>query len=197
VVHSVDNGREAVACLAEGARPDLVFMDIHMPVMDGYQATREIRRREQRQQLSRVPIIALSASVTMEEQSVCRDAGMDGFLGKPLALDQLQQLLRRWLPVAGQPAARAQTPASAPAAGYAVDAAGQVATIAHDLLTELAQHKYDAVGRFADLRAALGEAEGAAEVAAAERCVETFDFEGARELLRKTAIAQGWIGEML
>ena len=70
------NGKEGVEATLEH-KPDVVFMDLQMPVMDGYEAAREIRKH------SDVPIIAMSAHVLEEEQNKCIEAGMNGFIPKP------------------------------------------------------------------------------------------------------------------
>lgn len=67
---------------------DLVLMDCHMPVMDGYQATREIRALPTA--VADIPIVALSASVMPEDQEKCRLAGMNDFLSKPLRQKDLE-----------------------------------------------------------------------------------------------------------
>lgn len=97
-VVTVTNGRAAVeACLA--GEWDLVLMDCQMPVMDGYDATREIRRREQGR---RTPISALTASTLPEDKERCFAAGMDDHLGKPVDPEQLAALLTRWLGPSGK-----------------------------------------------------------------------------------------------
>jgi signal transduction histidine kinase/CheY-like chemotaxis protein len=74
---------------------DLVLMDCHMPVMDGIEATRRIRAREQQGQ--RTTIVALSADVMGEQRKACDEAGMDGYLSKPIRLQELQRQLPRFL----------------------------------------------------------------------------------------------------
>ena len=76
---------------------DLVLMDCQMPVMDGYQATREIRQREVQQRLRRMPILALTANAFDEDEARARQAGMDGQLAKPYTRAQLRELLANWL----------------------------------------------------------------------------------------------------
>ncbi|WP_428262916.1 AAA family ATPase [Haliangium sp.] len=71
---------------------DAVLMDVHMPVMDGYAATREIRRRE-RADGRHVPIIALTASATTESVEACEASGMDHYLSKPLRIDAVRTVL--------------------------------------------------------------------------------------------------------
>jgi signal transduction histidine kinase/FixJ family two-component response regulator len=85
------DGKEAVEAAFDEPRPDLILMDCRMPVMDGAAATREIRAIERTSGLTRVPIIALTASPTDEEKHECFAAGMTGFLSKPFTLEQLSQ----------------------------------------------------------------------------------------------------------
>ncbi len=89
------NGREAIARLSEDDY-DLVLMDCHMPEMDGFDAAREIRRREQGG--AAIPIIALTANVQKGIEAQCRAAGMNDYLSKPFRQHQLLALLKRWIP---------------------------------------------------------------------------------------------------
>ena len=90
------NGREALEVLS-GRPVDLVLMDCLMPVMDGYETTQEIRRREAEQGMPRVPIIALTANAFDEDAARSRAVGMDGHLAKPYSRSQLRDMLRAWL----------------------------------------------------------------------------------------------------
>ena len=90
------NGLEALALFAEG-RFDMVFMDCLMPEMDGYDATKEIRRREGAG--PRTPIIAMTASVLDEERRQCEECGMDDFVPKPWRPEQLRETVLRWYPL--------------------------------------------------------------------------------------------------
>jgi PAS domain S-box-containing protein len=96
------NGREAVA-LAAQLPYDAIFMDCHMPEMDGLAATAEIRRQEVagRSRATpgphRVPIIALTANAMQGDRDICLAAGMDDYLAKPIQQVELRRVLERWL----------------------------------------------------------------------------------------------------
>jgi signal transduction histidine kinase/ActR/RegA family two-component response regulator len=91
----VDNGLEAVAAMESGLY-DLVLMDCRMPVMDGYEACRAIRSRETGSR--HTPIIAMTASAIQGDRELCLAVGMDDYLAKPVRLQELSAMLRRWLP---------------------------------------------------------------------------------------------------
>jgi len=96
-VESVENGQEAVAAIMRGMRPDLVLMDVQMPVMDGLKATQRIRQWEAETQQPHLPIIALTAGVFEEDRQHSIDCGMDGFLAKPLGMNDLASILAKWI----------------------------------------------------------------------------------------------------
>ncbi len=94
---SVDNGQEAVHAFQ--SKPyDLIFMDVQMPVMDGLEATRKIRSMEGSSGLSAVPIVAMTANVMLGDREVCLNAGMNDYIPKPVAAQDLAECLERWLP---------------------------------------------------------------------------------------------------
>jgi signal transduction histidine kinase/ligand-binding sensor domain-containing protein/DNA-binding response OmpR family regulator len=95
----VNNGAEAVAAWETG-RFKIILMDCQMPVMDGYEAARQIRLREGG--TSRVPIIALTADAMKGAEQQCLDAGMDDYLTKPLDRDQLADTIAKHLGFAGR-----------------------------------------------------------------------------------------------
>ncbi len=95
-VDVADNGKIAIELLSQHLY-DLVFMDCHMPVMDGYEATRQIRNKEKEQALH-IPIIALTASSLEEGYDKCEEYGMDDYLTKPYKLEHLEAMLVKWLP---------------------------------------------------------------------------------------------------
>lgn len=89
-----NNGQEAVE-LFEKSSFDLIFMDCQMPVLDGYGATRQIRNIEKAKMLEPIGIIALTAGTGDDEQEKCRESGMDAYLTKPFALQDLKSAISR------------------------------------------------------------------------------------------------------
>jgi CheY-like chemotaxis protein len=109
-VQVAQDGLQALAALRE--QPDgfdLVFMDMHMPQMDGLQATRAMREDGRWQDL---PIVAITANVTPEDRQACLDAGMDDFIGKPFELDQVVEVARRLCGGATRPTPGGGSPAA-------------------------------------------------------------------------------------
>ncbi|MDR1728757.1 MAG: response regulator [Acidobacteriota bacterium] len=103
VIDSVENGDEAVrAYRADPDKYDMIFMDVQMPRMDGYEATRRIRRfeaqlRDDGGAVREVPIVAMTANVFKEDIEKCLVAGMNAHLGKPLDFGEVQDILRAYL----------------------------------------------------------------------------------------------------
>jgi signal transduction histidine kinase/integral membrane sensor domain MASE1 len=91
------NGALAVQRITSGHRPKLILMDLQMPELDGYDATREIRAFELQQGLNPIPIIALTAAAFPEERARCFEAGMNGFLSKPVSLNELMEEIGKHL----------------------------------------------------------------------------------------------------
>ncbi|MEH7082274.1 CHASE3 domain-containing protein [Neobacillus drentensis] len=94
VVQVAENGKRAIEILQEQADFDLVFMDIMMPVMGGYEAMKAIRYDLEMESL---PIIALTAKAMKGERDKCMEAGASDYIMKPLNIDQLFSLMRVWL----------------------------------------------------------------------------------------------------
>ena len=117
-VRIVTDGAAAVeACAAE--RFDVVLMDLQMPGMDGYEATRAIRRREREEGAPRTPIVALTARASRGNEELCIAAGFDGYLAKPYRSRELGEAIAAVAPAAEPdraPEASAAEPGRAPEA---------------------------------------------------------------------------------
>jgi signal transduction histidine kinase/ActR/RegA family two-component response regulator len=92
-----NNGQEAVNRLCLEHNFNLVLMDCQMPVMDGYVAAGEIRKREQQNALPHLTVIAMTANAMEGDREKCIEAGMDDYLAKPVKLNELQVILAKWI----------------------------------------------------------------------------------------------------
>jgi len=101
---AVWNGQEALEYLSQPPSsthllPQIILMDCMMPKMDGYQATRAIRTSADfSNKIKAMPIIALTAAAIDGDRKRCKEAGMDDYLAKPIALDSLERMLVKWSP---------------------------------------------------------------------------------------------------
>ena len=98
-VDSVEDGADAVMRMeqADAGRYDLIFMDIQMPRMDGYMATREIRTLTDSRKAN-IPIIAMTANAFEEDKQKALAAGMNGHMSKPIEADKIEAMLERIFP---------------------------------------------------------------------------------------------------
>ncbi len=96
-VSCAENGEQAIALACAAEPPDLILMDVQMPVLDGIEATRRIREYEKTTRRRPLPIVALTAGAYAEDREHCLAAGMDDFLTKPLKLADLAAMLRAQL----------------------------------------------------------------------------------------------------
>src|SRR5205814_1058301 len=115
-----ENGREAVAASAGGASFDVVLMDVQMPVMNGLEATAHIRAGE-RAGAPRLPIVAMTAHAMRGDRERCLEAGMDGYLVKPIQADELIVALESFAQLLGEP--HAETTRGEPAGSGPMTAA--------------------------------------------------------------------------
>ena len=135
-VDIVEDGAQAVTAALSGNYA-AVLMDCHMPVMDGFDATRAIRARNGHS--ARIPIIAMTAGALNEDRERCFAAGMDDYISKPVDLATLGTVLARWVPTVEDTttaggAAGSALPAAPPAAGAALPAAGAALSAAGSTL---------------------------------------------------------------
>lgn len=97
--HIFNNGAQVLSAYEKnGDDVDLILMDCEMPIMDGYDATREIRKRQQQFNRPDLPIIALTANIGVEFEQFARSAGMDDLITKPVRKQTLKNLFTTWLP---------------------------------------------------------------------------------------------------
>jgi len=108
-VKAVWNGMECLDYLLkpdqQRPKPDIILMDCQMPIMDGYEATRQIREDETyiNNNFKDVPIIALTASAILGDREKCKAAGMDDYITKPVTKYDLERVLVKWLPLSNPP----------------------------------------------------------------------------------------------
>lgn len=92
-VVEAESADDAMALLTNGLRPCLVFMDIRMPTGDGFSATRRIRQWEASLALAPMPVVALTADGLDETRRLATEAGMTGYVTKPVSLSQIQAVM--------------------------------------------------------------------------------------------------------
>lgn len=95
-VEEATDGEEVLEKLAAGTF-DLVLMDVQMPKLDGLEASRIIRDPESKVLQHDIPIIALTAHAMKGDEEMCLNSGMNGYIAKPVRLEQLKDILSRWL----------------------------------------------------------------------------------------------------
>ena len=97
LVDIVENGRLAIEAM-QRKRYALVLMDVQMPELDGIDATKQVRSGTSKVLDAQVPIIAMTAHALREDELRCLDAGMDGYIAKPVTFRQLAEMVEKWLP---------------------------------------------------------------------------------------------------
>ena len=94
-IHCAKSGRVVVE-MAQAYPPDICFMDIQMPVMNGYDSTRHIRALE-RPDIKSMPIIAMSANAFAEDIKLCKESGMNEHIAKPIDFGKVLEILEKYL----------------------------------------------------------------------------------------------------
>ena len=95
-VRAVVNGEESISVVKD-EKFDIIFMDCHMPKMDGYEASREIKKMMKGNKIAVCPIIAFTANSGESDKDKCTSAGMDDFLSKPVQMGDIKEMLSKWL----------------------------------------------------------------------------------------------------
>jgi len=181
-----ENGQQALDAITDGDPANLILMDVHMPIMDGYIATRLIRHWEAESGRPHRPIIALTSDAFEEDRQRCLAIGMDDFLSKPIMIDTLKEVLGRWLntksvTVLDNPSL-AKNPVDTP----------RVITILHELIPLLSENKFDALGHFKELQETLAATDLATKIDGIGHLLEEFNFKLALGCLRQLIIDQNW-----
>jgi signal transduction histidine kinase/DNA-binding response OmpR family regulator len=178
----VTDGQQAVDAITGGARPDVILMDLSMPVMDGYTATQNIRQWEADNGRPRLSIIALTADAYEEDRLRCLAVGMDDFLTKPIALEALKAALRQWLPsIPSRP-----EPLTPVVGMKSVDRA-QLSALIEELTPLLEHNKFDVFARFQDLQALVAGTDMATDIDEIGEILKAFHFDQALARLRPLA----------
>jgi len=186
LTHSVEtDGQQAVAAIVRGEHPDIILMDLQMPVMDGYGATERIRQWEGTNQQPRLPIVPLTADAFEEDRQRCLAVGMDGFLTKPITLEALKLVLSKWLPEAHTSQIQVTNQSALkPLDTQAFDA------LVSELTPMLKTGKFAVIGRFKELQALVEGTSLAADINALKRPLHDMAFD--LVLNRLLDIAQQW-----
>jgi signal transduction histidine kinase/DNA-binding response OmpR family regulator len=177
--HAPDGRR--VLQMLEAEPYDLLLMDCQMPVLDGYDTAREIRRREAAEGRGRVPIVAMTANAMLGDREQCLAAGMDDYVAKPISHELLDEMLTRWLP-ARQNGARVLDKARLNEL-RSVFPRDEMSDMLEDLAGEIASE-------LDDIRQAISGRDYAAVAAAAHRLKNSAGMIGATELTEAAARLQ-------
>lgn len=177
----VNDGQQAVDAITRGDLPDVVLMGIKIPVLDGYAATEQIRRWEIEHSRTRLAIIALTANAFEQDRQHCLAAGMDDFLTKPIELEVLKSVLRKWLPVNPIDPFQEGAPVSTT---RAVDTYLFIALM-DEITPLLVQNKFDALECFKKLQMAAMNTALAAEIDEIGEILKTFRFDQVLERLNR------------
>ena len=186
-----ENGEQGVEMFRHDDAIDLVLMDLHMPVMDGYEATQMIRQWERERGRSPRPIVALTADAFDAERERCQAVGMDDFLTKPISISALRTVLGAHLPVAahGTESEGAHEERRSPG----VIDERQVNTLLAQLFPMLENNKLDALPLFRRLRLLLGADDADETFVALQQLVDDLRFDAALGKLREIISERGWM----
>ncbi|BBL79986.1 hypothetical protein RxyAA322_18400 [Rubrobacter xylanophilus] len=164
-VEVAQDGEEALEKLfgEEGREYAAVLMDIQMPRMDGLEATRRIRNKEEEEGLPRLPIIAMSAHAMQEDRTRALEAGMDHYISKPVKTAVLEEVLERFVRKREKASPGEPTPSTADEPALAPESLRELDELGEEVFGELAElFLEDAPSRIAGMKEAL-EKEGSCE----------------------------------
>ena len=181
-----DDGQQGLEAIQSDTTIDLILTDLHMPVLDGYQATTRIREWEATTGRQACPIVALTADAFAEDREKCLSVGMDDFIAKPVSVRTLVTVLAKFLP---QEAAAAAT--GEPAPRHPVDS-GLIVLQLNALAKLLKQGKFSATVAFEALQVMIRQTDLAEEFAEVERHINDMRFAQALRAIQKIAAARSW-----
>ncbi len=174
------NGQQALNMIENEEHMDMIFMDLHMPVMDGYTATEWIRRWEAKHQTKRHPIVALTSDAFEQTRQRCLSVGMDDFITKPFSIDNIRDSIHQW--VKKKPLA---------AAMKGIDETDLLPRI-RALIPLLEEKDFDAIERANALQEVLTGTEMAATFSKVMQLIRQCNFDAALQHLRTIMTAKGW-----
>lgn len=184
LTHSVvTDGQQAVDAVLSGKLPDLILMDLHMPVLDGYSATQHIRQWETDHARVRLPIIALTADAFEEDHQHCLAVGMDDFLTKPIALQALIPTLSKWL---ANDRSDSAPPTELAANDVPLDAL-QFGQLVSEITPLLVHNKFSALSKLKELQKLVVGTHIEANIAQVTELLESFRFDLALERLQRVS----------
>ncbi len=177
-----ENGKQAIEVITSGGIIDVILMDLHMPIMDGYTATQLIRQWEAENGQLRHPIIAVTSDAFEEDRQRCFAAGMDDFIAKPFAMITIQDTIKKWLP-------RQESVVPCPPTKD-VDKS-LVIQYLRTLITFLEDRRFDAIECFGVLQETLVGTALAEEFLQIGYFIEQYNFAAALEALYAVMAANG------
>ena len=186
-----ENGQQAVDAVMQNTNAELILMDLQMPVLDGYDATRRIRHFEDQAGRPHIPIVALTANAFSEDRQRCMDVGMADVLTKPIELAGLHAMLMRWLPAAAQSAVPPAPQAPQARVVRPADSA-LVVTLLSKIMPMLARNEYKGIAQFKELREAVADTSLAGEIGEAAPHLRNFRFDLAVEVLQRVVAQHQW-----
>jgi CheY-like chemotaxis protein len=180
-----NDGQQALDAITSGARPDLILMDIHMPVMDGYAATQGIRQWETDNSKSRLPIIALTADAFEEDHQHCLAVGMDDFLSKPIVIESLKAALLQWLP---KQAPISSTKATLDARELSPDECQQFSSLVSELIPLLTDNRFGSMTKLVEIQTLVKGSQLEADINDVDQILQSFRFDLALKRLRLVSV---------
>ncbi len=187
-----DDGQVAIDKVTQGAEYDLILMDLQMPRVDGFSATRKIREFESSTGRARTPVIAITANVFEIDRKRCADAGMDGFIAKPINVDEVAAELSAWLDTVPEPESVELELSTAKVAEREIDP-DVVRPLVLALLPMMDAHLFDALENYHALREAVEGSRFQGEISRVGMDLDHLAFDKAAAGLRALALLNGWI----